>query len=120
MVCKLCYKDFSVLFTGDIEEIAEKQILQEYRNDLGVLKSTVLKVAHHGSRTSSIDEFIEAAKPQIALIGVGKNNTFGHPNDEVIERLNDCETRIYRTDKSGEISLSVDKKREIKIKKFID
>ena len=120
IVCKLWYKDFSILFTGDIEEIAEKEILQEYRNNLGVLKSTVLKVAHHGSRTSSIDEFIEAVKPQIALIGVGENNTFGHPNDDVVERLNGCGTRIYRTDKSGEISLNVDKKREIKVKKFID
>ena len=87
IVCKLNYKNFSVLFTGDIEEIAEKQILQEYKNNLQVLNSTILKVGHHGSKTSSTQDFIEAVSPQIALIGVGKNNTFGHPNEDVLERL---------------------------------
>ena len=87
IVCKMYYKDFSILFTGDIEEIAEKQILQEYRNNLQLLKSNILKVAHHGSKTSSTEEFIDAVKPKIALIGVGENNTFGHPNDSVLERL---------------------------------
>ena len=76
-----------MLFTGDIEEIAEKQILNEYRNDLNILNSTVLKVGHHGSKTSSTQEFINVVKPKIALIGVGENNKFGHPNDEVIKRL---------------------------------
>ena len=87
IVCKLNYKNFSMLFTGDIEEIAEKQILEEYENNLEILKSTVLKVGHHGSKTSSTQEFIEAVKSPIALIGVGENNKFGHPNDEVIEKL---------------------------------
>ena len=87
IVCKLKYKDFSMLFTGDIEEIAEKQILQEYKNDLDELNSSVLKVGHHGSKTSSTKEFLDGVNPKIALIGVGENNTFGHPNDNVIERL---------------------------------
>lgn len=87
IVCKLHYKNFSILFTGDIEEIAEKQILQEYKNNLDILNSTILKVGHHGSKTSSIQEFLESVKPQIALIGVGENNKFGHPNVEVLNRL---------------------------------
>lgn len=87
VVAKLYYKNFSILFTGDIEEIAEKEILQEYKNDLQLLNSTILKVGHHGSKTSSIPEFIETVKPKIALIGVGENNKFGHPNDEVLDRL---------------------------------
>ena len=87
IVCKLHYKNFSCLFTGDIEEIAEKQILQEYKNNLQILNSTILKVAHHGSKTSSIQEFVDAVKPKVALIGVGKNNKFGHPNNDVIERI---------------------------------
>ena len=87
IVCKLHYTNFSMLFTGDIEEIAEKQILEEYKNNISILNSTILKVAHHGSKTSSIKEFIEAVKPQLALIGVGENNKFGHPNDEIIKRL---------------------------------
>lgn len=84
---KLLYKNFSILFTGDIEEIAEKQILEEYKNS-NILKSEIVKVAHHGSKTSSMQSFLEKVKPKIALIGVGKDNTFGHPNDEVLERLN--------------------------------
>ena len=87
VVAKLYYKNFSILFTGDIEEIAEKEILENYKNNLQLLNSTILKVGHHGSKTSSIPEFIEAVKPKIALIGVGENNKFGHPNDEVLDRL---------------------------------
>ncbi len=87
MMCKLIYKDFSMVFTGDIEEIAEKKILQEYKNNLRMLNSTILKIAHHGSKTSSMQEFLEAVKPKIVLIGVGESNKFGHPNKEVLERL---------------------------------
>ena len=87
IVFNLHYKNFSMLFTGDIEEIAEKEILKEYKNNLKVLNSTILKVGHHGSKTSSAQEFIDAVNPRIALIGVDKNNKFGHPNDEVIKRL---------------------------------
>ncbi len=85
LVFKLIYNDFSCIFTGDIESMAEKKILEEIDNKK--LKADILKVAHHGSKTSSIQEFIEKVKPKIALIGVGKNNTFGHPNIDVIERL---------------------------------
>lgn len=87
IVCKLCYKNFSMLFTGDIEKIAEKRILQEYRNYLEILNSDILKLSHHGSKTSSTQEFLNVIKPKIALIGVGDNNKFGHPNYEVIDRL---------------------------------
>ena len=72
------------LFTGDIEQIAEKAILEKYGD---TLKSTILKVAHHGSKSSSTEKFINAVKPKIALIGVGGNNNFGHPNAEVLERI---------------------------------
>ena len=87
MVMKLKYKNFSMLFTGDIEEVAEKAILDTYKDNLEVLKATVLKVAHHGSKTSTIQEFLEKVNPKIALIGVGENNMFGHPNSGVLERL---------------------------------
>ena len=105
-----------MLFTGDIEEIAEKQILTEYK-DSKVLNSTILKVGHHGSKTSSTQEFLEAVKPKIALIGVGEHNTFGHPNERVIQRLQQYGTKIYRTDKNGEISIKIDKKCYYRIKK---
>ena len=119
LVCKLNYKNFSMLFTGDIEEIAEKEILKEYKGELDILGSTLLKVAHHGSKTSSIQEFLDSVKPKIALVGVGKDNKFGHPNDEVIKRLENDGCKIYRTDKMGEISISVNYKEKIKVKKFI-
>ena len=99
-----------MLFTGDIEEIAEKQILEEYNNS-NILRANVLKVAHHGSKTSSTQSFLEKVRPQIALIGVGKNNTFGHPNFEVLQRLQDINCKIYRTDEMGEIYLNINKKR---------
>ena len=119
IVCKMYYKDFSFFFTGDIEEIAEEQILQEYRNNLQILKSDILKVAHHGSKTSSTEEFIDAVKPKIALIGVGEKNTFGHPNDEVIKRLEKLAVKIYRTDQMGEIKIMVNNKEKIKVERFI-
>ena len=114
MVCKLSYKNFSMLFTGDIEE-AEKDILKEY--DLNDLQSTILKVAHHGSNTSSSQEFVDAVNPQIALIGVGENNKFNHPSEEVIERLKIKGIKIFRTDQMGEISIVVDRNGKMKIKK---
>ena len=85
MIAKLQYLDFSMLFTGDIEKIAEQEILKNVTEE--ELKTDILKVAHHGSNTSSIEEFLNMAKPQIALIGVGKNNNFGHPTTEVLKRL---------------------------------
>ena len=88
IVCKLKYNNFSMLSTGDIEKIAEEQILQEYKNNLNILKSTILKVAHHGSKTSTTIPFLEAVSPKIALIGVGENNKFGHPNVETLDKLN--------------------------------
>ena len=86
IVCKLIYGSTSILFTGDIEAIAERRIIEEYKDNLQVLNSTILKVAHHGSKTSSTQEFIEAVGPKIVMIGVGKDNKFGHPDNEIIEK----------------------------------
>ena len=87
MVMKLQYKGFGMLFTGDIEEAAEKKILSVYSDNLDSLKGTVLKVAHHGSKSSSTEEFLEAVNSKVAIIGVGDNNIFGHPSNAVLERL---------------------------------
>ncbi len=88
LVMKLDYNNFSMLFTGDIEKVAEEEIVNKYirTNKLNV---KIIKIAHHGSKTSSIQEFLNLAKPQIALIGVGANNNFGHPNQDVLKRLED-------------------------------
>lgn len=112
IVAKLNYKMdnklFTVLFTGDIEYDAEQELVKEYGNKL---KSDILKVAHHGSKTSSSQEFINLVKPEIALIGVGKDNTFGHPNDGVIEKLKKIKAKIYRTDLDGEIIIKMEAKK---------
>ena len=104
-----------MLFTGDIEEIAEKKILDIYREkSSSALKADVLKVAHHGSKTSTIQEFLEKVNPKICLIGVGENNMFGHPANEVIDRLSG--SKIYRTDENGEIILEINRNGGIRIK----
>lgn len=116
LVCKLKYKNFSMLFTGDIEEIAEKAILAEYSKNKNILKADVLKVAHHGSKTSSTIDFLKAVKPNYAVIGVGKDNNFGHPSDITIQNLKDMGVKIYRTDEIGEIEIKGITKNKIKKK----
>ena len=118
LMCKLIYKNFSMLFTGDIEEKAEKVLVSKYKGT-DILKSSVLKVAHHGSSSSSSQDFLNLVQPQIALIGVGKNNLFGHPNTNVLNRLQDCGAKIYRTDENGEIVLTVKNGKSVKVNKFI-
>lgn len=115
LVLKLLYGKFSMLFTGDIEEIAEKVILKEYNLNQELLKSTILKVAHHGSKTSSSDELLKVVSPSIALIGVGKDNKFGHPSNENIQKLKNNKISVYRTDKMGEIAMKVSNMGKIKI-----
>lgn len=119
LVFKLRYINFSMLFTGDIEEIAEKEILDKYKENTEFLKSTILKVAHHGSKTSSTKEFINIVKPKYAVIGVGKDNKFGHPSNVTIENLKTINTEIYRTDEMGEISINVNIRGNINIEEFI-
>ena len=109
IVMKLRYNKFSMLFTGDIEEIAEKEIVSIYENT-DILRSAILKIAHHGSKTSTTEEFLKLVDPRIALIGVGKNNLFGHPSDEIIKRLEEINVKVYRTDLNGEIEIIVNNK----------
>lgn len=109
MVFNLHYKKFSMLFTGDIEETSEKEILKLYSKNKDLLKANILKVAHHGSKTSSTSEFINVVNPKIAVIGVGKNNKFGHPNENVLERLKQLGCKVFRTDLGGEISIEVNR-----------
>ena len=120
LVFKLVYKDFSIMFTGDIEEVAEKGIVEQYSDNINKLQANILKIAHHGSKTSTTEDFLKTISPKIALIGVGKNNTFGHPNEQVIERLKENGVKVYRTDTDGEISIVVNRNGEIvNIQKFI-
>lgn len=122
IVCKMNYKlnsgkIFSILFTGDIEVEAEKELEQVYGKKL---KADILKIAHHGSKTSSREEFIKLVSPKIALIGVGENNKFGHPADITLERLEKENVKVYRTDQMGEVSITINKNEEIKVKTQIN
>lgn len=122
IVCKMNYKlnsgkIFSILFTGDIEVEAEKELEQVYGKKL---KADILKIAHHGSKTSSREKFIKLVSPKIALIGVGENNKFGHPADITLERLEKENVKVYRTDQMGEVSITINKNGEIKVKTQIN
>ena len=99
IVLRIVYGDTSFLFTGDAEEAEELSIV----NSKAVLRSTLLKVGHHGSSTSSSKEFLRAIKPDVSIISVGKDNGYGHPHEVILERLQKFCTKIYRTDIQGEI-----------------
>jgi competence protein ComEC len=103
LVLRLMDGSKSLLLAGDIERPSERKILSE-NLPLGV---DFLKVAHHGSKTSTIDPFLAAAHPEIAAISVGRDNSFGHPSPEVIERLQAAGVRVYRTDRDGAITAMI-------------
>ncbi len=105
VVLKLCYGETSFLFAGDAEREAEGEMLSRYGR---FLHSTVLKVGHHGSRTSSSDEFARTVRPQFAVVSVGLHNKFGHPSDEVMERLRSLDVEVLRTDEEGAIIFQSD------------
>ncbi len=116
IVMKITYGNFSILFTGDIEKDAERFLINQMsearsqkpdiRSD--ALKATVLKVMHHGSSSSSSEEFIKEVSPEAAVFSVGYNNPFRHPNKKVLERYIDAGAKIYRTDKDGLIEIESD------------
>ena len=98
------YGEIGFLFTGDAETEAEAEMVASGHN----LFAQVLRVGHHGSRTSTTQVFLDAVSPQIAVISVGSNNTFGHPHREVMDRLEMSGVVIYRTDHHGTIVISTD------------
>lgn len=97
IVIELSFGDKKYLFTGDIEKEVEDECNWE---DIDVLK-----VAHHGSRGSSSEAFLNVTEPEIAIISVGKDNTYNHPHEEALQRLENVDAKIYRTDESGTIYL---------------
>ena len=107
IVVKLTYGQVSFLFTGDVEEQAEKTCAVRWGH---TLKADILKAAHHGSKTSSSQIFLNQVKPEVAVISVGSYNTFGHPSPSVIKRLKDNGMKIYRTDEQGTIFVFSDGK----------
>lgn len=104
IVLRIDYGEISFLFTGDAEDWSEYMMI-----DAGVnLKANVLKVSHHGSGTASTEEFLRAVQPEYAVISVGKNNEYGHPHKNVLDRLTTTGAKILRTDKLGTIIIGSD------------
>ena len=108
-VIYLNYNNYKFLFMGDAGTIKEKDILEKYN----IFNIDVLKVGHHGSKTSSDKNFINEINPKYSIISVGKNNRYGHPNKEVLNNLNN--SKIYRTDQEGSIIFKI-KNNKLKIK----
>ncbi|MBO4991330.1 MAG: MBL fold metallo-hydrolase [Firmicutes bacterium] len=104
IVLKVQYGETSFLFTGDAEEPAEQAIMGSGQD----LSATVLKVGHHGSSTSSTAKFLDAVDPGYAVISVGKNNSYGHPAEETLQKLADRSIQVYRTDQMGDILCTSD------------
>lgn len=98
---------FSLLLTGDIEAEGERLLTEQMRAQ-GISGVTVLKTAHHGSASSTGDDFLRQAKPLIAVISCGKDNSYGHPHAETLERLRGIGARVYQTPDSGAVILQGD------------
>lgn len=106
MVLYMEYENFSMLLTGDLEGEGEKSVADLLRTN-AIADVSVLKVAHHGSKNSTKEEFLRQCSPTVAVISCGEHNTYGHPHKETLERLNDMGTAIYRTDCSGAVQITV-------------
>lgn len=105
VVVKAVCGNTSFLFTGDAETLVEREMLSHNAD----LKADVLKVSHHGSTTSSSDEFLDAVDPEYAVISCGKNNDYGHPRKKTLNKLSKRNIEIYRTDTHGTIVAHSDK-----------
>jgi len=100
----LWYAENTFLFTGDLYQSVENDLVE--RN--GNLSSDVLKIGHHGSKTSTGKGFLEAVRPKVAVISAGSGNRYGHPHEEVLDILNDYDINILRTDRDGDIKIISD------------
>lgn len=104
IVLRIDHGDVSFLFTGDAEREAEETML----NSGQPVQSTVLKVGHHGSDTSTSYRFLYEVQPKYAVLSVGEDNSYGHPHEAVMSRLQDAEVMVYRTDRHGDILCTSD------------
>ena len=104
IVLRIDFGSTSFLFTGDAEDWSEYMMIDSRVN----LKADVLKVSHHGSGTASTEEFLKAVQPEYAVISVGKNNEYGHPHRNVLDRLSSIGASVLRTDELGTIIIESD------------
>lgn len=102
IVIKMTYGETSLLLTGDAESYAEELMIASEKE---LLQADVLKIGHHGSSTSSSQTFLDAVQPKAVVISLGKNNDYGHPHRETMQRLKKLGTEIYRTDELGTVRM---------------
>jgi competence protein ComEC len=114
LVLEVLHGDVALLLTGDVGADVERAIAPR----LTPARVRILKVAHHGSRTSTSRELLEAWRPQVALISCGRGNSFGHPTREVLDRLEAIGARVLRTDHDGQITIETDG-RGVKVRTFL-
>ena len=105
-VLRVVYGSNSFLITGDAEALSEREMISKGHN----LKADILRVGHHGSRTSTSPEFLQEVSPKYAIISAGADNRYGHPHDEILTRLSKSKIEIYRTDIHGNIIITADGK----------
>lgn len=113
MLLKVTAKDTTLLFTGDLEKEVEENLKNVN------LKADILKVSHHGSKTSTTQDFLDKVNPDISIISVAENNSFGHPNQDVVVRLKKT-SNVFMTKDSGEINMRIYKNKKIKINSKIN
>ena len=106
IVIRMVYKNMSFMFAGDAEDLAEYEIVSNYKKS--DLASVILKVPHHGSHTSSTDVFLEAVQPEVGIIMAGRFNRFHLPNKAILQRYSDYGIELHRTDTEGTIFVSTD------------
>ncbi len=104
IIMKLTYGDQDVLLTGDAEEDLEEYLIATYGEQLDV---EILKAGHHGSKTSSIEEFVSSTSPETSIFSAGRNNKFGHPSPRVLKKFERASTTVWRTDVHGDILISL-------------
>jgi len=104
IVCKIEYKGFSMIFGGDSSKEAEELLLKENKD----LSADLMIVSHHGSSSSTTKEYLNAINPKYAIISCGRDNSYGHPHEETLEKLEAKKITVYRTDLSGNIICETD------------
>ncbi|MBP9803270.1 MAG: MBL fold metallo-hydrolase [Candidatus Pacebacteria bacterium] len=114
IVARIIYGNHSFILTGDASIKTEKYLLDKFNQE--VFDADFLKLGHHGSRTSTSLEFVQAITPRYALISSGQGNKYGHPHDEILDRLNSLNIEILRTDERGTIVFTCDKIELCKLK----
>ena len=126
MVLLVTYREFSMLLTGDVQGAGEEHLTQELQDqkepgvtDHAETELTILKVAHHGSKNSTSEEFLEAANPKLAIISCGKGNRYGHPHEETLERLEKADVPWFCTKDYGAITVTVDGESRVKVRGYI-